>query len=114
MYYIPKYIRIIITTIIYFVVIATTAYAQNVRGRLDGRGPYGAYPVPRIAVTLSNPAYGRSAPVFSDYQGIYYFFNIPPGPHTLEVWVNPNQPIIFNIFVNPNQMVTDIAPILVR
>lgn len=86
-------------------------YAQTVRGRLDGNGPYGAYPASRIAVTLISPTHGRSAPAYSDYQGMYYIYNVPPGQFTLEVWTNSNQPLTFNILVPPNPPTMDIAPI---
>lgn len=93
---------------------ANTVCAENVRGRLDGYGQYGAYPVPRVAVTLFSQTFGRTSPAYSDYQGMYYIYNVPPGPYTLEVWIGGPQPMIFNIYVTPNLQVTDIAPIRVR
>lgn len=93
---------------------ANTVSAENVRGRLDGVGPYGVYPVSRVAVTLFSQAAGRSSPAYSDYQGMYYIYNVPPGDYTLEVWAGGAQPMIFDIFVIPNRPVTDIAPIRVR
>lgn len=91
---------------------AQALYAEAVRGRLDGMGPYGLYPVTGIAVTVSSSR-GRSAPSYTDYQGMYYIYRLAPGPHTLEIWVS-NQPMLFPITVYPRQPMTDIAPIRVR
>lgn len=106
--------RIIIFCILTFTLMVSVVNAQNVRGRLDGYGPYGLYPAQRVAVTLFSPTFGRTTPAYSDYQGMYYIYNVPPGQHVLEVWANEAQPLTFNIFVNPNQLVTDITPIRVR
>jgi hypothetical protein len=110
-----KIYRIFIICIFIFTSMISSAYAEGVRGRLDGSGQYGAYPVPRIPVTLYSPAYqGRTPPVYSDYQGMYYISNVQPGQYVLEIWANETQPFTFNIIINPNQPVTDIAPILAR
>lgn len=103
-----------IFAVLFLIILTTNVHAQDVRGRLDGVGPYGAYPVPRIAVTLFTPNYGRTRPVYSDYQGMYYIYNIPPGQHTLEIWVYDQKPMKFRIFVNPNKRLTDIAPIRIK
>lgn len=95
--------------------VAGTLRAQNVtvRGRLY-RVAYGRqYPVPYIAVTVINPAMGRSSPSYTDANGMYYLFNVPQGYYTLEVWWSrdPRQaPFRYNIVVN-NFPYTDIAPI---
>jgi hypothetical protein len=36
-------------------------------------------PVAGITVSLMNPTYGRSTPVFSQQNGFYSFVNVPPG-----------------------------------
>lgn len=92
---------------------SSAANAEAVRGRLDGLGPYGLYPVTGVPVTVSSPL-GRSSPSYSDYQGMFYIFNLVPGPHALEIWLGGPEPMIFDIIVYPNQAMTDLAPIRVR
>jgi hypothetical protein len=83
-----------------------------VRGRLERIAPNGqAFPAQGITVTVFNSQLGRSNPSNSGPDGLYYLYNIPPGPYTLEIWVS-NPPMVFQIQVldQPN---TDIAPIRV-
>jgi hypothetical protein len=94
-----------------------SASASTVRGRLERIDGYGRhYPAPYIAVTLKNPRTGRSSPVYTDPEGMYYIRNVPHQPYVLEVWSSrdPHQPpLLFNVFVN-NEPYQDIAPIIVR
>src|SRR5262252_4052579 len=96
---------------------AASATASTVRGRLDRVDGYGRhYPASYIAVTLYNPQIGRSSPVYTDPQGMYYIPNVPHRPYVLEVWWSrdPNQPPMqFNVLIN-NEPYQDIAPIIVR
>lgn len=101
------------TAFVFALCFAQFANAEGIRGRLDGVGPYGLYPVPGIAVTVASPG-GRSAPVYSDYRGMYYMFGLRPGRYTLEIWAGGPQPMRFGIQVYRGQPMTDIAPIRVR
>jgi len=92
---------------------SSAANAEGVRGRLDGLGPYGPYPVTGVPVTVSSPL-GRSSPAYSDYQGMYYIYNLTPGPYLLEIWLGGPEPMSFDVVVYPNQAMTDLAPIRVR
>lgn len=63
----------------------TAMHAATVQGQLacsDGKAP-----ATGIAVTVNNPATGRSAPVFSGGDGMYYL-NLKAGTYTLEVWLS--------------------------
>ncbi len=87
--------------------------------RWDGRGelgrvtPQGQIPAPGIPVTVYRADIGRSGVAYSGADGMYYLFNIPPGPFVLEIWVHPNSPpMTFKIQVY-NQPFTDIGPIRV-
>ena len=95
---------------------AFPANAATVRGRLDRVDGYGRhYPAPNIAVTVYDQQRGRSAPVFSDAQGMYYINGAAHGDYTLEVWwsSDPKQPPkTFSITVNTEPF-SDIAPIIV-
>ncbi len=108
-----------IPKILFFIFIATfylfssVVHGEGVRGRLDGRGPYGLYPVTGVPVTVSSQ-YGRSSPSYSDYRGMYYIYGLRPGPHVLEIWTGGPRAMTFNIMVYRNDPVTDIAPIRVR
>lgn len=88
--------------------------AQDVRGRLDGRGAYGLYPVSRVPVTLNNRLKKRTPPVYSDYQGIYFIKDVRPGIYMLEIWTSSDKPLTYRIVVRPDKPVTDIAPVQVR
>jgi hypothetical protein len=86
--------------------------AQTVQGRLDRQGPRGPYPAAMVAVTLNSPRTGRSAPTYTGNDGRYYFYRVPPGGYSLEVWGYGNQPRTFPIQVG-NQPVTNVYPITV-
>jgi len=87
-----------------------TADAAVVRGRLQRFYPNRALaPAAGIPVTVWCVQYGRSAAFYSLYDGMFYLSNIPPGYYHLEIWVRPNQPMVYPITVRePN---TDIPPI---
>jgi hypothetical protein len=81
-----------------------SSFAQGVtvRGRLVRQGPAGVYPAVNIQVTLFSQQNGRTVPTVSGYDGMYYFYNIPPGPYNLEIWVGQN-PIVHPVHVSaPN------------
>jgi hypothetical protein len=86
--------------------------ASVVRGRLLRATPQGNYPAQQIRVTLNSQQYGRSNPTFSGSDGMYYLYNIPPGPYAVEVWVS-NQPLTTHIQVGP-QGYTDVPVIQLR
>ena len=97
--------------------VPTTVSAATVRGRLDHVDGYGRhYPAQYVAVTLRSPQGGRrSAPAYSNTQGIYYFNSVGHGTWVLEVWSsrNPKQPPrTYTIVVN-SEPYSDVAPIIV-
>jgi hypothetical protein len=60
-------------------------HAASVQGQLtcgDGKSPASG-----IAVTVTGPSTGRSAPVFSGGDGMYYL-NLKAGAYTLEIWLS--------------------------
>jgi hypothetical protein len=87
-----------------------SASAAALRGRLvhaNGNSAAG------IVVTVVNQAHGRSAPVRTGADGMYYL-QIPAGSYHLEVWINPTpgaQPVVYPIQVS--EPYTDIPPIRV-
>jgi hypothetical protein len=96
------------------VIPATPVDAQQVtlRGRVLRAGPYGAYTVSGIGVTVNSPSLGRSGAAYSGSDGMYYLY-VPPGAYTLEVWAVPGAaPMMFSIAV-PAVPYFDIAPIQV-
>jgi hypothetical protein len=89
-----------------------SAYAGNVRGMLYRRDGYGrTYPAPYIRVTLNHPQYGRTSPADTGPDGMYYFYNMPPGGYWLEVWLAEG-PLVFTVQVY-DQPLTDIPPVQV-
>jgi hypothetical protein len=112
--------RMVAAMVVLFLVCAlvpATVSAATVRGRLDRVDGYGRhYPAQYVAVTLRSPQGGRrSAPAYSNAQGIYYFNNVGHGTWVLEVWWsrNTNQPPrAYTIIVN-TEPYSDVAPIIV-
>jgi hypothetical protein len=78
-----------------------SSYAQGVtvRGRLIRHGPAGAYPAANIQVTLFSREIGRSVPTVSGNDGMYYLYNILPGPYNLEILVD-HSPIVYPVHVS--------------
>ena len=88
-----------------------SAYASTVRGMLFRRDGYGrAYAAPYVPVTLENGIRGRSSVAYSGTDGMYYLYNVPPGDYYLQIWLNPNEPLVYRITV-ANGPYTDIAQI---
>ena len=74
------------------------ANAAIVRGRVQRLYPNGVFPLPGIAVTLYNQAYGRTSAFWTDQAGMYYF-TVPPAVYYLEIWPIPGgQPVVFGPF----------------
>jgi hypothetical protein len=68
-----------------------------VRGRIVRAGPMAPYPAGGVAVTVWNATLGRSAPVFTGPDGMFYM-SLPPGLFTFEVWSPYNQVILAQAF----------------
>ena len=79
--------------------ISTPAYSQIVRGKLYREGTQGRYPAVNVLLTLHSPSMGRSARSYTGRDGMYYFYNVPPGHYTLEIWGYGPKPIIHRIDV---------------
>jgi hypothetical protein len=89
-------------------VAAPDASAATVRGRVihSNGGPAVNY-----AVTITSPQRGRSSPVNVRADGMYYLFNIPPGPYRLEVWIPGQGPRVYQIQVHESY--TDVPQVAV-
>lgn len=86
-------------------------------GQPTSQRPDGRYPAGGIQLTLFNQRMGRSSPAYSGSDGMYYFYNVPAGDYTLEVWLAVQQATPYGIRVlpsTPQRPFTDIAPIAVR
>ena len=109
-------IILVLSTLLLF---SGTAFAQGgatVRGRLVRRDAHGrVYPAAYIAVTLNNEKMGRSSPAYTDADGMYYLYRVPPGEYRLEIWLHqtPNPSFVYKIVVY-DQSYTDISPIEIR
>jgi hypothetical protein len=92
---------------------ARLAYGGNVEGRLNYRGSSGAIsPAPHIQVNLVESVQKSSSSTFTGFDGMYYFFNVPPGQYSLEIRASGNKPLNYKITVS-DQPFTRIAPILI-
>lgn len=93
-----------------------TLQAATVRGRLDRVDGYGRrYAAPYVAVTLRAPNGARSAPSYTNAQGMYYLSNVRQGTWVLEVWTSrdPRQPPRTYTVVVRTEPYSDMAPIVV-
>jgi hypothetical protein len=105
-----------IAGIIFFTVftLPLSADTKMVRGSLIRVGPHGPYPAVNVRLTLFSPSMKqRSAPAYSDHDGRYSFYNIPPGSFLLEIWGHDKNPITQQPVTVLNQSYTDIPQIRV-
>ena len=90
--------KLILLSLLGLFLFAVDAYAQQtaiVRGKLT-RGPYAAAYVP---VTVYNSVISRSGAVVTGQDGMYYIRGVPFGNYYLEVWVQPQTPLVYQIVV---------------
>lgn len=89
--------------------------SQTVRGQVLW-GPN--QPAVGVPVNLYMPDLGDSGYSYTDWNGMYYLYNIPFGEYTLQVWDYPGRPpITYSIVVQPTTSrspFTDIFPIVIR
>jgi hypothetical protein len=87
--------------------VRATSWSQTatVRGRLMR----GVFPAVYVQVTVYNQFTARSVPAVTGQDGMYYLTGIPFGDYYLEVWTNPQQPLVYPIRVA--YLVTDIPQI---
>jgi hypothetical protein len=88
--------------------IATTAAATTVRGRVvaaDGT------PYPSVSVTLGG-APGANKRVFTDRDGMFYVPDVAPGAYTLTVRTSRSERTV-SVTATP-QPYSDVAPVSVR
>ncbi len=68
-----------------------TSFAATIQGTLVRKTMAGVQPAGNIAVTLRGTSAGKevhSGRVFSDLDGQFWFYDIPNGAYTLEIWRN--------------------------
>lgn len=89
-----------------------TGNAASVRGRVDQISVnHQRTAMPGVAIIISGGRVGRSAPVYTDRNGMFYLQNIPAGTYSLEIWINGRpQPVVYRIQVN--EPYTDIPPVV--
>ena len=91
----------IVTKILLYIFLSFSAVplqAAIVRGRIQR--PSMNAGVPGVPVTVWCPQLGRSSPVYSGPDGMYYIQNIPPGIYNLEIWLTPGgAPLVYQIRV---------------
>jgi hypothetical protein len=73
------------------------AGAATVRGRLIHTGD--GSPAAGLAVTVNHPQFGRSKPVFSGPNGMFYLNGIPTGDFDLEIWTSTTSHVTVRIHV---------------
>ncbi len=88
------------------------AQTAEVRGRIDRGTLTGVYPASYVRVTLISPTMQRSS-TFTDRNGVYYFFRVPPGSYRLEVEAPWGFRGTFSVQVQPRPR-SDIPAIQIR
>jgi hypothetical protein len=83
--------------------ISPSAAQTTVAGQLFRQTPYGPYGAQGMMVTVDNSMIGRSYPSYSNQDGWFVLYNIPPGDYNLELWVAgpESRPIVYPISVSP-------------
>jgi hypothetical protein len=106
-------VSVVIVTLVASAAGDSIAAASTVRGQLyrmvNGKR-VGANGLP---VRLNHSQRGPSSYVYTNNEGMYFLYNIPPGQYTLEVMVAQKDVRRYQITVE-NKEYTDIAPIEVR
>lgn len=81
--------KLIVSVFLMVLALSGIAQAATVRGRVDHVAPNGQrVSMAGVAVTISRPGIGRSAPVYTDGNGMYYLQNVPAGTYDLEIWTS--------------------------
>src|SRR6266699_3924377 len=78
---------------------AEEAFAGNVRGQIVRQTSQGTVPAQGIAVSVYRNDIGRSGFAYTGYDGMYYLYSIPPGDYQLEVWLDQNTRLFYQIRV---------------
>jgi hypothetical protein len=62
------------------------ASAATVHGTIQQRSVRDVRPAPNLLLTLRSAANVRSARVYTDRAGEFWFYNVPRGRYVLEIW----------------------------
>lgn len=89
------------------------AEVSTVRGNVYRQVRDKQVPANGIAVRLNHQKRGPSSYSYSNSEGMYFLYNIPPDQYTLEVTAGPKNILKFSIRVQDKQY-TDIAPIKIN
>jgi ER membrane protein complex subunit 7, beta-sandwich domain len=90
-----------------------SAAASTVRGQLFRMVSGKRVGANGIAVRLNHAQRGPSSSVYTNNEGMYFLYNIPPGQYTLEVTITQKNVQKYRITVE-DKPYTDIAPIEVK
>jgi carboxypeptidase family protein len=98
-------------SILIVLLVAVSAFAAptTVRGRVlaaDGT------PYPSAAVTLKSRTGARTAPVYTDREGMFYVANVAPGAYTMVVRTSRSE-TPFSVSAQPRAY-SDVPPVRVR
>lgn len=106
----PRLAFCLVVTLVSF---TTAGEAATVRGRVEHISANSQRAVMAgIAVTVFRAGLGRSAPTYTDRNGMYYLQNLPAGTYNLEIWMaGRQQPVVYRIRVS--EPYTDIPPVLI-
>ena len=105
--------RVLLPTVL-IVAMSGVGSAAALRGRLERKEPDGRQvPAAGVTVTVYSNKTGRSPSHRTDSNGMYYF-SVPAGTYSLEIWLNPSpgaKPLVYQVpeVVEPY---TDIQPIV--
>jgi hypothetical protein len=91
---------VVVAVLLVAVLTMQEALAQTVRGRVMRRTPYGSTPAVTVPVELIRA--GRTSTIYTDRQGLYYFYNVTPGSYRIAVkGTNPRLQVQINVTRSP-------------
>jgi hypothetical protein len=102
--------------VLLMITLAQLASSATVRGQLDRVASNGAHsPAAGVTVTVRNQSGGRSVPVRTGQDGLYYLYNVSAGSYTLEVWASSDAKVPPKSYpITVVEPLTDIPPIAVQ
>lgn len=92
---------------------ANPVRSQTVRGKIERSGPSGIYPAAHLQVILSSRDGRNASRAYTGIDGMYYFYNVPPGQYTLQISTPGGRPTSALVRVSPGRL-TDVPVIKIR
>jgi hypothetical protein len=80
--------KLFVGAVLFALACSGSAVAATVHGKFVQRSITSIRAVPNVLLTLRSANNARSARVYTDRAGEFWFYNVPRGSYTLEIWRN--------------------------